>query len=116
MIVRPITVVSVLGACAVGLGLYLVSYEVQNLEDDLSRMNRDIAAEREAIHVLKAEWSLLNDPSRLRRLAERYLGLEPVEAKQIQTFDALPYRPIAAELPVGGAPDTDPDADRNTKP
>jgi cell division protein FtsL len=108
MIIRPVTVVSVLGACAVGLGLYLVAYEVGGLKDELSTVNREIAAEREAIHVLNAEWSLLNDPARLRRLAERYLGLEPVDAKQIQTFDALPYRPVIdAAADASPAPDTE---------
>ena len=92
MIFRPVTAISVLGACAVGLGLYFVKYEVQDLKDDLSATNREIVNEREAIHVLNAEWSLLNDPARLRRLAQRYLGMEPVEPAQILPIDALQFK------------------------
>jgi len=98
MIIRPLTLVSVLGACAVGLGLYMVKYEVQDLKDELSATNRQIVHERESLHVLNAEWSLLNDPSRLSRLAQRYLGMSPVTPAQIQPVEAIPYRSEGIEL------------------
>lgn len=62
-------------AVGVGVGLFLLKHEVQSLEDDLNRINRDIQARQESIHVLKAEWSFLNDPARLRRLAETHLHM-----------------------------------------
>ena len=84
------TLLTLLFAGAISLVMFSVKYEVQDLEDELSRLNRSIIAERQAIHVLKAEWSHLNNPERLRSLARRHLGLKPVEAKQFGIFSGLP--------------------------
>ncbi len=92
------TLLTLLFAGAISLVMFSVKYEVQDLEDELSRLNRSIIAERQAIHVLKAEWSHLNNPERLRSLARRYLGLKPVEAKQFGIFSGLP-KPAAAAKP-----------------
>ncbi|MFP6760302.1 MAG: hypothetical protein VB856_01230, partial [Rhodospirillales bacterium] len=43
-----------------------------------------IVAEREAVHVLKAEWSHFNDVGRLKGLSMRYLELRPTEPKQLK--------------------------------
>ncbi|WP_456305149.1 cell division protein FtsL, partial [Elioraea rosea] len=80
-------------AVAVGLLLYNVKHEVQGLEQHLARTNRAIAATHERIHVLHAEWSLLNEPDRLRALATRHLDLVPVRPAQLvqpQVIAALP--------------------------
>jgi hypothetical protein len=61
--------------------LYDTTFEVQELEGQLSRINRQIVAEREVIQVLKVDWSLLNDISRIEQLSLRYLpDLRPAEA------------------------------------
>lgn len=70
----------------------------------VQQLERRIAAEREAIDVLRADWSLLNDPRRLQKLAERYgeqLGLEPLKPEQIGSFEDIPERPPS--LPREGA-------------
>ena len=41
------------------------------------------------MHVLQAEFSLLAEPERLRRLASAHLGLVPVEPAQLGTFATL---------------------------
>lgn len=86
---------------AVGLALVLfsVKYEVQDLEVELSQVQRNIVGEQRALHVLTAEWSHLNEPARLRRLAERHLDLAPVTPRQIVSFASLPQR----AAPVDGA-------------
>jgi len=76
------TLMSILLAAAIGLCLFLVKYEVQDLEDQLAGINRTIALDREAIHVLKAEWSHLNEAERLKLLADRYLDLGPLKTGQ----------------------------------
>ncbi len=43
--------------------------------------------------MLHAEWAHLNDPERLRNLAERYLGLAPIAPVQLGSLEALPDRP-----------------------
>ncbi|HBC06239.1 MAG TPA: hypothetical protein DC046_01505 [Rhodospirillaceae bacterium] len=42
---------------------------------------------------MQAEWAHLNDPQRLRLLAERYLGLEPIATKQLGAVEDIPWRP-----------------------
>ncbi len=83
--IRPATVLIVLLAAALSLTLFVVKYQVQDFEEELVEYNRALTDDRQAIHVLKAEWSYLNQPDRLRNLAERYLGLAAVETRQVGT-------------------------------
>lgn len=87
---RGSTVLWVALAGVVGIGLFGLKYEVQALEDRLASINRQIRSDQETIHVLKAEWSFLNDPNRLRELAERHLAMRPVLPNQLSHVGALP--------------------------
>ncbi|MAH83269.1 MAG: hypothetical protein CBB68_02755 [Rhodospirillaceae bacterium TMED8] len=80
---RTSTLAILLVSVAVCVGLFLVKYRVQGLEGRLDDLNREIARDREAIRVLRAEWSHLNEPERLRALADRYLGMKPLAVQQI---------------------------------
>jgi hypothetical protein len=65
-----------------GLFLYQVKHDVQALEDELATLNRRILATQDRIHVLRAEWSLLNEPARIGDLAQRHLALAPMRPDQ----------------------------------
>ncbi len=108
---RRTTVLSVFLAAALSLALFSLKYQVQDLEDEFVGLNRSIAAERRAMHVLAAEWSYLNDPARLGALAARHLGLRPVESEQLGTLGTLSVFSSGRET----APRTTV-ADRNTLP
>ena len=82
---RPAMILIVLLAESIGLTLFVVKVQVQDLEDQLVEFNRTITEDRQAVHVLKAVWSHLNKPARLRVLAERYLGLRAIESRQVGT-------------------------------
>lgn len=83
-----------------GAVLFQTSYEVQSREEQLAGLNRKIVAEQEAIQILKAEWSFLNDPSRLETLARTHLSLRPTEARQsLASADVVPMRPAPAAAP-----------------
>ena len=84
-------------AAFVVFGLFHVKYEVAALEEELGRLNAATLREQNQIHVLEAEWSYLNRPSRLEELAERYLELKPLAPEQLTTLSALPKRPQSAE-------------------
>ncbi|MEQ8507271.1 MAG: hypothetical protein RIB80_18270 [Rhodospirillales bacterium] len=92
------------------LGLFMISYQVQDLEDQLDALNRDISRDSRAVHVLQAEWAHLNDPQRLRMLSERYLGLEPIATKQLGKVEDIPWRPLveAADRGEAAAPASEP--------
>lgn len=78
-------------AAAAAIGLFQIKYEVQALEDRLRGLNRQILQDQEAIHVLKAEWSYLNEPGRLAELARRHLDLAPVAPEQFARLEDLPF-------------------------
>ena len=77
----------------IGVGLYQVELGVLAKESELRQINRQIDANREATHVLEAEWSYLNDPTRLADLTRRYTDLAPATPTQIAGFDRLAPRP-----------------------
>jgi hypothetical protein len=80
-------------------GLYNLKAQVEDQEKELARIQRAIEDEREAIQVLRAEWSYLNHPERLRRLASPRLDLHPVAQRQMASFERLAQR-LAEAAPV----------------
>ena len=86
-------------AIVAGAGLFHVSYRVQSLEEELTQVNRDVLREQETIHLLHAEWSYLNEPTRLAELTRRHLALAPLSSSQMVRIEDLPLRlpPLIAE-------------------
>lgn len=91
--IRPTSLILMVLAAAAGGALFQIAFEVSELDDELSRLNRDIREDREAIHVLRAEWSFLNQPDRLEELTRRHLDLLPVSGDQLAGSSAVPVRP-----------------------
>lgn len=89
-----------LALCAVGL--YLVKYWVQDIKGEVTQAAAELKKERDAVHLLGAEWAYLNRPERLKQLSERYLELQPVTSAQFVSFHALPDMvpavPVSAEI------------------
>ena len=83
-------------------GLYTMKYEVQRLEARLQSLNEQLAFEREAMRVLRAEWSFLNDPERIEKLAARHLDLAPVSVHRISAMARLPLKELAAGNDASG--------------
>ena len=83
--------------CLVGFGMFVMKNQVQNLENELASINRNIEEDVKTIHILKAEWSHLNNPSRLRALATKHISLNQVKAEQIINYSALPFNYEAEE-------------------
>jgi len=107
------TVFFLLIAGCLGVGLYFLKHKVREQEARLVEVNAEILREQEAIHVLKAEWSYLNDPARLRALSEKFLSMKVVSPSQVATFNSLPGssgRMMAAPLAVPSPPPAKPGA------
>lgn len=113
---RAATIFWVVLAAMIGTGLFQVKHVVQEMDDELARLNRAIAAEYRNIHVLKAEWSYHNQPQRLQELAQRHLDMQPMKPAQIARVADLARRdPAQAPAPVqtaGGGPPARPVAGR----
>tara|TARA_R110000787_G_scaffold35825_7_gene91757 strand:- start:481 stop:870 length:390 start_codon:yes stop_codon:yes gene_type:complete len=88
------TIVWMLLAVAAGIGLFLLKYEVAEMEDRLAEINRRTLVNLESVHVLKAEWSYLNRPERLETLGRDLLSLQPVKPQQTLDIADIPLRPL----------------------
>jgi hypothetical protein len=76
---------------------YKTKREAEEQLATVQKIHSQIRYEEDTIDLLKADWSLLTQPSRLQKLAELYksqLELEPVTAHQIVGFGDLPPRPL----------------------
>ena len=67
------------------------------------RLHAEIREQRDAIAVLRAEWTKLDAPLRLQGLVERHLALKPINANQYDQLKNLPERPPSFARP--GDPD-----------
>lgn len=72
--------------------LYNGVSRVQGQERELTALKASLVSEQEAIRVLKAEWSYLNQPERLQTLAREHLPLKQPGASQIVVLASLPLR------------------------
>jgi cell division protein FtsL len=115
---RFINICLVLGLVALACVIYQVKYQARGLDADIRALNQQIGEERDAIAVLRAEWSLLNRPERIERLAQKHLKLAPAKPVQIVTLDKVTDRdfdPARFEQTAPAAPDTAPAA-KSTPP
>ena len=71
--------------------LYKVKYQVQGVKDEIAANSRELEREREALHVVNAEWAYLNRPARLQMLATKYLASEGVTVNQIAEVEEIPF-------------------------
>ena len=90
---NKVALIAWLTACAVSIWFaFHIKYKVQELETELGIARVEMQQDREAIRVLEAEWSFLNQPAHLADLAERYLDFSPMLAKQVVHLDDIPER------------------------
>ncbi|MEX0584104.1 MAG: hypothetical protein WD185_10565 [Sneathiella sp.] len=92
-----LTVLTLVLFAAVSYGLYQLSYEVQELEKDLTSLNANIAENKEAVRILKAEWTYQNRPDVLQALASKYLPLLLIAPYQVASVGEVPYPPVDPE-------------------
>ena len=96
--IRWSTIFWTIAVIIAGYAMFQVKYHVARLDDELTHLNRQIVATREETRVLRAEWTLLDDPQRLDRLNSAFLKLQPIMPAQIVTPAELD------QLPMQGAP------------
>jgi len=96
--IKALNAIAVVVAAALAVALYIAKTEAQGSQERLAELQADLAEERRQINVLNVEVAHLEDPERLRALARRYLGFEPLD----------PSREVAmSDLPVMVGPDGD---------
>ncbi len=87
--IRHTTFLFLLLAGGLSVALFSIKYQVQDLEQDLAQLNKSIYQERQSLHVLRAEWSYLNNPERLAGLARRHLNMAPITPSQLATLEEV---------------------------
>ena len=104
--IRPATLMSFALALGLGFGLFKVKYAVQGEEQQLVTIEDQIVTDRNAIHILNADWSQETQPDQLGAMAERHLALAPIKPANLGTYDTLPLRdaPQQTAPEVTGAP------------
>jgi len=81
------------------LGVYLAKTVAGGERTKIATVERQIAAEKARIRLLQAEVTHLEQPARIERLSETYLGLAPVTEKRVANLEDIPQ---VAQKPVTG--------------
>jgi len=93
---------SALAVIALAFWAYRENYRTQTALREAARIQTEIAAARERLSVLRAEWAYLNRPDRLRDLVDLNfdrLGLVPLRPESFGRVDQVAYpRPAVFDL------------------
>jgi hypothetical protein len=93
-------------AAVCGTVLFHTSQRVTDTREKIASLEVAAVKERDSIRVLTAEWSYLNAPDRLEKLARAHLGLRPMAGRQFVSATALDaaIQPAAGETAAKSAP------------
>ena len=83
MVIKPFNIIAVVVFLLSVFIVFQVGYKVRTMQKDLQEIERQIVFEQDSLHVLKAEWSYLNHPDRLRYLSSKYLDMKHMTLAQI---------------------------------
>ena len=87
-------------ACTAGFALFNITFKVQKLEVELTDLNRQILTDQQSIHILRAEWSYLDRPERLKTLVSNYLP--DLKTEYIPPSMNIELLPMAETVKKGG--------------
>lgn len=97
---RRSTLIFALIALMLGIVNYTVKQRVISIEQSLILAQGDIRRTEESLQLLSAEWSYLNEPSRLQMLVETHLGSMPLKGVQLVSYEQLPSRAFEESEPL----------------
>jgi hypothetical protein len=92
-----------LGLLGLVLGLYLVKNEATATGEAVEALRAQVAEDRQAIAMLRAELAFLEDPRRIEAAAAGALGLAPIATDKRITLAELPAA-LDAMSPPAAAP------------
>jgi hypothetical protein len=104
--IRPFTFLTLAAAFASGMYLYSEKHHAELLDRQIAHMIHATEATRQSTNMLRAEWEVLNNPDRLRPMAQKYLNLVPVQPTQyVQLADLGSKLPPPVIQTHGGGTD-----------
>lgn len=98
--IRWLQFLSVVAAAAGAVAVFQIKYQAEAVAERAAELQRDLDSEKEALSLLKAEWSYLGQPARVQEIVEKHqdtLKLAPLSSEQITRFETLPTRQIGPE-------------------
>ena len=78
---------------------YDMKHKAELAANRVAALEAEITRDRDALQMLRAEWSLLTQPGRLQSVVEKYADhfkLEAFTPKQMATIDEIPMKPVQA--------------------
>jgi hypothetical protein len=106
--IRPFTCLCLLAAFGSGMYLYTEKHRAELLDRQIGRVIHETEAARQRTGLLRADWALLNDPTRLQDMSDKYLALKPLAPGQFVQLAELSNRlPAPVVTPPGGGTDED---------
>ena len=79
---------------------YDMKHKAEVAADNVARLQRDVAMEKDSLALLRAEWSMFTQPGRLQGVVEKYADyfqLAPFSPDQVAAIDEIPVRPIGGD-------------------
>lgn len=90
---RLVNLIVVIALVLAAAHVYKIKFDSTVQAERVAKLRTEIRRERDTVAALRAEWSKLDNPSRLEGLAKRHLTLKPIDPTQVENFDQLPQRP-----------------------
>lgn len=90
--IKLLHVVAIGALVSSALYAYTIKYETTLEAEQFQKLKAKTQRERDAIAVLKAEWSYLSRPDRLQALADSHLDLQPFSVGQVVRLSDIPER------------------------
>jgi hypothetical protein len=107
---RTLDILLIVMMTGVAAVTYTIKHQAEMKLDEVRKIEAEIRLEKDTIDLLRADWALLTQPSRLHKLITSYqseLQLVPTESTQLAQPMELPM--LKSELPVFDPADADKD-------
>ena len=91
------------GTFALGLWAYKINYDSRAANQRVKVLEKSILSAKKQVKILNAEWSHLNSPNRLRKLAEYYffeLRLTPINPDDFISFSDIYWGQSGENVPA----------------
>jgi hypothetical protein len=113
---RKTTLLWLILAVFCGAGIFRTSQKVHEEREKIAILEASISKEEESLRVLNAEWSYLNQPARLEKLAKTYLHLAPLKGGQFVKVEDIPVRRATPAETTTADTEKKPEEKKTTKP
>jgi hypothetical protein len=103
---RVINAVFLMAMIVGAIVTYGLKHQAEVAAEDVAHLQTAIAAEKDKIRTLNAEWSLLTQPARLEAAVKEhadYFQLQPFSPDQIASINEIPMRTGATVGPTAGS-------------